>query len=295
MQGAPTNDDLNELEAEVAAALRARDHSRLNILGFGELSIALGWPTTEPRFVCKRTPPFTPGQFADYQQFVADYLVVLRGHDINVADTVVASVERSGDVVGYLVQPLLPSETLGHRILAAATPDSDHPFLVAVGRTFEVVSDRVSIDAQVTNWAWDGTTLTLVDVGTPLMWNEHGDYRLDMTPFLRMIPAALRLLVRRDMTKVVSRWRQPRLVVGDAVANLYRQGLDQWVDPALAAWNRGLDEPVVAGEARALYHEDRKTWPRLKRLQRLERAWRTRVRRRPYDFFIHSSFSNQAY
>ncbi|MCP3909587.1 MAG: hypothetical protein GY713_01415 [Actinomycetia bacterium] len=84
--------------------------------------------------------------------------------------------------------------------------------------------------------------------------------QFDMDPFLVMIPAPLRAFVRRDMTKLVDRWRQPRRVALDLVANLYREGMDQWVEPALGALNR------------------------------VERAWQTTVRRRPHDFFIHTTF-----
>ncbi len=55
----PDATELGELEAVVIDALRSRDDSTLNVLGYGEVSIALGWPIDEPKFVCKRTPPFT--------------------------------------------------------------------------------------------------------------------------------------------------------------------------------------------------------------------------------------------
>ncbi|MCP4222474.1 MAG: hypothetical protein GY773_03930 [Actinomycetia bacterium] len=287
-----TTADLTALEADVVAALEAQDPSSLPVLGFGELSVALAWPTDEPRFACKRTPPFTPAQFNQYQALVDDYVGALREAGIGVIVTSVRSVESGDRLIGYLVQPLLAKESLGNNVLATSDPDPDHPFLAALGQAIATVSDKLSIDAQVTNWSWDDTELTLLDVGTPFMWNDDGTSRIDMKPFLPMIPALLRPLVRRDITALMRRWQEPRQTALDVVANLYREGMAEWVEPTLVAFNRvvGVDHPMMEAEAEALHREDLKTWPRLKRLQRVERTWQTRVRRRRYEFFIHTTF-----
>lgn len=287
-------DALAELEIQVQAALETRDTSRLEILGFGELSVALGWPADAPRLVCKRTPPFTRQQFLRYSELVARYLVELRASGLLVAPTEVMSVATDARQVGYLVQPLLPAEGLGGNVLRASAPDSEHPFLTALADTLALVTPRLSIDAQVTNWWWGDCRLTLIDVGTPFLWDSSGALQFDMTPFLAMIPAPLRGLVRRDMTKVTDRWKTPGGVATDVVANLWREGLDEWVDPTIAALNRSLDarQLVRRDTARSFYEDDLTTWPRLKRLQQVERAWRTRVRRTRYDFFIQSSFDD---
>jgi hypothetical protein len=291
-----TNTDLATLESEVVAALEAQDPSTLPVLGFGELSVALAWPADEPRFACKRTPPFTPAQFDHYRGVVDEYVGALRGAGITVADSTVHSLESGDHLISYLVQPLLPSDSIGSRVLSACDPDPDHPMLTAIAQAFEVITDRLSVDGQVTNWSWDGSTLTLLDVGTPMMWNDDGTTPFDMGPFLPMIPAPLRPLVRRDMTAYMNLWRDPREVAVDAVANLYREGLSQWVEPALTAFNRavGGSDPMTAEEAKARHGKDVATWPRLKRLQRVERAWQTRVRRRRYEFFIHTTFGGSS-
>lgn len=82
----------------------------------------------------------------------------------------------------------------------------------------------LSIDAQVTSFSWDGSGLTLVDVGTPFLWDENGKLRFDMKPFIRMLPAPTRRLAARELTKLVTRWNDPRRVGIDIVANLYREG-----------------------------------------------------------------------
>ena len=193
--------------------------------------------------------------------------------------------------MAYLVQPLLAADTLGHNVLRSTTPDAEHPFLLAVGEAINVADERISIDAQVTNWSWDGTTASLLDVGTPFMWDSTGTYRLDVSPMTRMLPGLLRKPIGNDILKSIERWRTPRNVGADVVANMYREGLDDWIDPTVAALNRviGPAEPITAELAHELYLEDGKTWPRLKKLQQVERLWQTKVRRRPYDFLIQQS------
>ena len=287
----PTEAELRKLEQAVVEALKTGDDSALNVLGYGEVSVALGWPTEAPRFVCKRTPPFSRAQFAAYRDLVNEYITGVEAQGLSVVATDIVPLNRGDQVISYLVQPLLDSAALGHNVLRAAEPDPDHPFLTALAEVLDVVTPELSIDAQVTNFAWDGSQLTLVDVGTPFLWDAAGELRFDMKPFLRMLPMPTRPVVRREMIKLVSRWNDPRRVGIDIVANLYREGLPEWVDATVVALNRQLaDEPITAEEARGFYDEDVKIWPLLKKLQAGERWWQRTVRRRPYDWFIYSSF-----
>lgn len=287
----PSATELHELEEVVVDALRTGDDSTLNVLGYGEVSVALGWPIDTPTFVCKRTPPFTKTQFTGYRDLVSEYIAGVEARGLDVVDTTIVPLNRDDKVISYLVQPMLDSASLGHNVLRAAEPDADHPFLTALVKALEVVSPDLSIDAQVTNFSWDGSRLTLVDVGTPFLWDEAGKLRFDMKPFAQMLPAPTRSLAVRELTKLVTRWNDPRRVGIDIVANLYREGIPEWVDATVAALNQQLDgDPITANEAREFYEEDVKIWPLLKKLQAAERWWQTSVRRRPYDWFIYSSF-----
>lgn len=288
----PTHHDLAALEAEVGDALRDRSTSGLRIMGFGEISVALGWPADAPTHVCKRMPPCTVTEYHTYAGQIDAYVDALTRNGVTVVDTSVIAVERGTERVVYLVQPLLPKDTLGDQVLGRTEPDAEHPLLQAIGDTITLASDRLSVDGQVTNWSWDDSTLTLLDVGTPFLWNSAGE-TFDMDPFLKMLPAPVRPIVKRDLTSMLTRWQTPRGVALDLIANLLRIDEDRWVEPALSAMNRILSpaEPLRRDEAAALYAEDLKTWPRLKQLQRAQRAWQTSVRRRPYDFFIQDSYA----
>lgn len=286
-----TISQLEELETRVQDALAKRDLAALNVVGFGEISIALGYPHEVPTHVCKRTPPLTEAQFLHYKNVVEGYVADLEAVGVRVVPTEVFGVRRADVVFGYLVQPLLAAETLGPKILLGSDPDPEHGFLGALTETVALASDRLSIDCQVTNWSWDQERLTLLDVGTPFRWNALGELDFDMRPFAAMIPAPFRSLVIKDMTKVIGRWKEPRAVAVDVVSNLHREGLEHWVDPVIAAFNRGLElsDPIQAAEARAMFEADARTFPRLKRLQQMERAWQNSIRRRPYGFFVQES------
>lgn len=286
--------NLEGLERIVFSALQAQDHTTLNVIGMGEISIALGWPTDDPQFVCKRTPPFTTAEFVEYRDLIETYVNQLRATGLDVADTNVVSVETDYGVIGYVVQSIIDPTTFGNRVLAASEEDPDHPLLTALVETVELTGPALSIDAQVNNFSWDGSSLTLVDVGTPFLWSDTGELKLNMKPFARMLPAPTRALAKRDLAQVVSRWREPRTVAVDIVANLYREGLATWVDPMLIALNRGLTfaEPITATEAKKHYSDDLKTFPRLVRLRTIERWWQQSVRRQTYQWFVWTTVSS---
>lgn len=290
--GVPGVAELAALEAEIAAALEAKDESQLPIIGRGEITMAVGWPAEAPRYVCKRTLPSSTAEFNRYQSLVHEYVDQVRALGQAVVDTSVVGVERDNDIVAYIVQPLLDTSTLGNRVLAEAEPDPDHPLLMAIADAVGRTTSTCSVDCQVTNFVWDGEQLTLLDVGTPFLWTENGELRLEIKPFTRILPSVLRGLAVRELTKTVDRWSSPRTVAIDVVANLLREGLSEWTDPTLTALNRRLnfDEPITLAEAQAHYDEDLKVFPMLVRLQRVERWWREKVRRQTYESFIWSTF-----
>jgi hypothetical protein len=286
--------DLEKLEAEVGAALANRSVGDLNVLGFGELSVALKAEGPNGPAVAKRSPPFRLGEFAPYRDLVNTYVDQLKSRGVPVAQTIVRGLERSdGSTIAYLMQPLLDASTIGGDVLRSTEPVEDHPLLTTIGEhVLQVLDGSISIDAQVTNWSWEDGVATLIDVGTPFLWTSSGDLEMDMNPFIRMLPAPVRPVVKREMNKLTQRWRKPSGVLNDAVGQLLREKLDDWAAPASATWSRQLveagHEPTSLEAARKAYTDDLKLWPTLKRLQRAERRY-CGLRSRPYDYFIQSS------
>ena len=114
MSGRPARDSrlrLQALDAAVDAALASGDESGLLVLGYGEISLVLGWPVEEPRFACKRLPLF-PNRAAStaYRAHLARLPRRVRAAGVRVVDTDLRPVERAdGTVAGYVVQPILPA------------------------------------------------------------------------------------------------------------------------------------------------------------------------------------------
>ena len=282
--------DLANLDELVRDALESGDSSTLPTLGFGEISLVLGWPPEDPEFACKRLPPFPSRRaFDSYRETLDDYLEALRARGIDVVETEMRPVEQpDGTVVGYVVQPTLPAEELAPHVLARGDPRAGHPLLGAVAdAAARCVGPRLGIDAQLANWTWDGQGLTYIDVSTPMIWSDDDRCRLDTTPLSLAYPWILRAaLLRFVAPSILETYRDLRSVYFDICGNLLRDRLDAWLEPCLEQVNRHLDEPISVSEVHRYYRRDKRLWAALLRIRRLDRAWHLHVRHRPYPFLL---------
>jgi hypothetical protein len=289
--GAGLSDErLRRLDDLVEEALASGDEQRLPILGYGEISLVLGWPAERPEFACKRMPPFrSMRRFSAYRDTLEDYLGVLSTAGVRIVETEMRGVEREdGSVAGYVVQPVLPQEQLAPATLRRADPGDGHPLVEAVAATVAAtVSPGVGLDSQLANWTWNGSSLTYIDVSTPLIWSENGDSRLDMDLLARAYPAPLRWPLRRFVAPgILETYRDLRKVYLDLTGNLLKERLDPWLAPFLDRINRHLAAPLDEEEVRRYYRSDKRLWAALLEIRRLDRAWQRRIRRRPYPFLL---------
>jgi hypothetical protein len=281
--------ELRALEDEVSAAFATRDTNRLPLLGHGEISLVLGWPPGDPTVACKRLPPFRDvAAFERYSGVVRRYIAELRGGGLRVVETELHRVVRpDGRVVGFHVQPALPAHALGTEVLRNGDASLGHPILPAVtDAVVQVTHPRLGVDAQLSNWVWlDGEPWQL-DLTTPFLLDDRGRPEFDMTPFLAVLPALVRPLVRREMLSLIRRWTTARGALLDMTAQLLKERLDRWVDPALTEVNARVTPPISRREAARVYHGDRRLWPVLLRLEHANRWWQHNVRRRPFEFLV---------
>ncbi len=288
--GGLPDDALRGLDDDVEAALGAGEESALPILGYGEISLVLGWPPEDPRFACKRLPVFpTRPRFDAYGRILDAYLDALRGAGIRTVETELRPVIREdGTVAGYVVQPALPADQLAPAILGREDPDPGHPLVAAVvAATAAAVSPKVGLDAQLANWTWDDSVLAYLDVSTPLLWSDEGRPLLDLGLLSRAIPWALRGALRRLVVPgIVETYRDLRKVYLDLCGNLIKERLDRWLPAFLEQVARHLDPPLTAAEVHRYYRSDARLWGMLLSIRRLDRAWQRRVRRRPYPFLL---------
>lgn len=280
--------ELKSLEAQVAHALEDEDVSRLRILGHGEISLVLGWPPDNPQLACKRLPPFRDtSQFEAYAGVVRRYVQELRAGGIRVVDTDLRHLVRSdGTVTGFHVQPVLPTDLLGTEVLRRSRPDVSHPLVPAVvDAVVRVTTDRLGVDAQLSNWVWmDGEPWQL-DLTTPFLL-EDGHLAFDLTPFLAALPAVVRPLVRRQMGQLVHRWTSARGALLDMAANVRKEGFGEWLDPVLHHVNGRVEPVVTRDEVVRVNASDARLWPVLLRLEQANRWWQRRVRHRTYEFLL---------
>ncbi|MGZ5311524.1 MAG: DUF6206 family protein [Solirubrobacterales bacterium] len=290
--GAPELSDaeLVRLEELVASSFASGRTDELPVLGYGEISLVLGWPPERPAFACKRLPPFPSAErFAAYRATLEDYLAALAAAGVRVVETRLRGVEGAdGGVAGYIVQPVLPQEDLVPTVLRRSDPGQGHPLVEAVvGTTASAVGPHLGLDAQLSNWTWRGGELVYIDVSTPLIWSAEGRSRLDLDLLARAYPAALRPPLRRFVAPgILDTYRDLRRVFLDLAGNMLKERLDPWLPAFLAEANGRIDEPIGAEEVRRNYRSDARLWAALLAIRRLDRLWRQRVRRRPYPFLL---------
>ncbi len=284
-------DELRALESAVSAALVAADARDLRILGYGEISAVVAWPTASGEVAAKRLPVFSDRRrFTDYEACVHQYLAVLRERGITPAPTELHSIDNEdGTVIGYCVQPVLDGDALGPKVLVrAGESERERLFNRLFDHVSEFIADHHGLDAQLSNWILgeDGDWIYL-DITTPMMRDESGREKLDTALFLASLPWLLRPIVKRFMLgSILATYYGFRTAAVDLLANLYKEGAPETVPPLLEMLNRRFDDSIEIAEVARYYRSDARTWSLLQRLRRADRGWQRRVRRRVYPFLL---------
>jgi hypothetical protein len=284
----PVAADLERLDAAVEAAIDAGSAGPLRILGYGEITLVLGWPTEQPTLAVKRLPAFRHAdQLARYAALLRTYTEALHERGVAVVPTTVRSVAAGDAVRAYLIQPLMPRALLLDSVLRSAGLDRGARLLERLAENVTAaVDERIGLDAQVANWVVEAGELACVDVSTPLMRSASGRDQLELEPFLSIYPALLRRALAPVAHSVMAQYHEPRKVLVDAASNLVKEQLERWLPVLLAAANDRVRPPITEAEVRAYFQRDRRLWLLMQRLRRLDRAWQRRVRGRPYPFLL---------
>ncbi len=283
-----TDSELAMLERQVWNALESGDLSRLRVLGYGEITLVLGWPPDEPRVACKRLPVF-PGtaRAAAYGATIAAYIEELRQREVNVLTSEWRTVAFGGSVAAYVIQPVLDDDTLVPNLLRADPGTGSRVLADIISVIANAVDVAVGLDGQVANWAFVDGRLRYFDVTTPMLNDSEGRTRLDLGLLVRPLPAPVRTIVRRAVAPgIVAHFHEPRYVLVDMIGNLLKERLDAVIDPAIALANRYAEPPIDRQEIERFYRSDARTWEALLRLRRADRWWQRHIRRRAYPFLL---------
>lgn len=287
--------DLDAVNAAVEAAIASGDETGLRVLGYGEISLVVGWPTESPVAACKRLPAFTsPAAAATYRSHYDAYLDVLADRGVEVVPSRFATVSGSprsdGSVptIAYVVQPVVDPASLGPEVLRGSEADPEHPLLTAVVDAVSAVTDaRTGVDAQISNWVYEGSSVRYLDITTPMLFDADGTPLMDVGIFLASFPWFLRAAVGRFVVPgVVGSYRDPRKALVDLAANLLKERLENWIPAVLEAANRHVSPVIERAEVDKYYRSDARLWAVMLRLRRADRAWQRNVRRRPYPFLL---------
>jgi hypothetical protein len=281
--------DLAQVDDVVQRAIQVGSPSRLRVLGYGEITLVVGWPTDDPAFAVKRLPLLrSESQFECYGELLHDYVGALRDRGVSVVPTELRRAGQASDGVhAYLVQPLVPHERMLNVVLRDCTPGHARELLAAlVTMVVDSVDDRVGLDAQAANWAVEGERLATVDVSTPLLRDEQGRDRLDLELFLSVYPWAMRPALARVAHSVMAQYHDPRTVLIDVASNLIKEHHARWLPALLEAANTRVEPAITQEEARRYFKRDRRLWLLMQRLRHVDRTWQRHVRRRPYPFLL---------
>jgi hypothetical protein len=285
-----TTVDLTGLEDEVQRALARRDDRSLHVLGHGEISSVVAWPSADGPWACKRLPVFeNAARFAAYRECFDECVSILTARGVTVHESHLETVQlHDGRVIAYCVQPALPLASLAPARLREESPSGGRDLLAAVvDHLADAIGPDLGLDAQLSNWAEVDGTLVYLDVTTPLVRDAQGVDRLDTDLFLASMPAALRPFVRRFvLAGIVDTYFTPRLAALDLVGNLHKEHLADWVPLALDVVNERLDLDITEREVWRYYRRDALLWAWFQRTRRVDRAWQHHVRRRTYPFLL---------
>ena len=228
----------------------------------------------------------------------------------------------SSPPVVYLVQPRMDAQSLGHRLLHTTDDESLSTVMTqvlesvaqlaqySVGRTDGV---EVAVDGQLSNWSFDSADPAsespteaspaaprnppkpvLIDVGTPFI-RRDGRHRLDSRVVVSAAPPGIRaLLLRFVADSYQDDYFVPRTVAVDLLGNFHKEGAADRIDIGMDVANDWLTsadipgprEPITPKEVDDYYRQDARLLGIFLQARRADRALRTKVLRRDYDFLL---------
>ncbi|MGZ4342787.1 MAG: DUF6206 family protein [Solirubrobacteraceae bacterium] len=281
--------DVERLDATVEEAIRIGAPRGLRVLGYGELTLVVGWPTEEPVVAVKRLPPFSDRCRLDaYASLLERYVETLRDRGILVAHTEIRSHPGPlGSMRAYIVQPLVARERHLNVVLQHADDARVRELLeLVVENVHCCTDDEVGFDAQAANWWVEDGSLGYFDISTPMLRDRDGREQLDVALFLSVYPRITRPVLARVAPGVMTQYHDARTVLLDFASNLHKEGLDRCVPSLLQAANARLQHPLTAADVSRYFRQDKLLWALMQRLRLADRGWQRHIRRRPYPLLL---------
>ncbi len=286
-----TTSEIEAFEQRLEDAVRTGHAEDLDVIGYGEVTIAVKLATPRGDFAGKRLVPFSSRKAAESTAaLIASYIEQLGACGIDVVETETPILERPDGHVLYCVQPLLTPGTLGPDFLRDKTAEEAAPY---VRRIFEhiraSVTPSLAPDGQLSNWAIDGRRLRYLDVGTPFIRDEKGNDRFDFTEQTRALPAPVRAIVDRFLLRgILDNYHSTRGQALDFLGNLIKEGLGDIFPPLIPIANEvfGLTPEISEQEVRAHYKSDAQTYAFIQAARRADRWVYRNILRKSYPYLL---------
>ena len=267
----------------------------LRVLGYGEVTLVLGWPTASPR-ARRQAPAALPRRVRSSSatpSCSSATRATLRGRGVRVVPTERARATGRGRRPARLPGAAARAGERHAQPRAARGRRRDRGAALletpSWTRVAERVDDRVGLDAQAANWAVDGeaardcSTSPRRSCATPAAATGSTS-----TLFLSIYPWALRGGAGAGGPRgdgAVPRRRAPCSSTWPPTSSRSAStaGCPALLEAAAARrWRRRSPRR----EVRRYFVRDRRLWLLMQRLRRADRAWQRRVRRRPYPFLL---------
>ncbi|MGB5703857.1 MAG: DUF6206 family protein [Polyangiales bacterium] len=283
--------EIEAFEQRLGEAVRVGSASDFDVIGYGEITVAVKLSTAEGDFVCKRLAPLSSRESAArIADAIARYVSALEACGIDVVETDTPFMQGPYSWVLYCVQPMLAPGSLGPDFLRGKTAEEAAPH---VRRIFERIRDSVTPslapDGQLSNWAFDGDRLRYFDVGTPFLRDEEGRELFDFTEVVRALPGPIRILVQRFLLKgILDNYHSVRGQALDFLGNLIKEGLGE-IFPALIPLANEVFElspGITEQQVRAHYKSDAQTYALMQAARRADRWVHQRMLRKPYPYLL---------
>ena len=283
--------EIDAFEQRLESAVRTGDSGDLDVIGYGEVTIAVRLTTPSGDFACKRLVPFSSREAAEQTaDLIASYVEQLGACGIEVVETETPILERPEGHVLYCVQPLLAPGTLGPDFLKGKTADEAAPH---IRRIFEhiraSVTPSLAPDGQLSNWAFEGGRLRYLDVGTPFLRDEKGNDLFDFTEQTRALPGPVRVIVNRFLLRgILDNYHSTRGQALDFLGNLIKEGLGDIFPPLIPIANEvfELTPEITEKEVRAHYKSDAQTYEFVQAARRTDRWIYRNILRKPYPYLL---------
>ncbi len=307
---------LAEFERTIDTAHPERNKIPIKVLGYGEISIVFEITGDKHPVAYKRLPIFDDEvQVTRHVNAYKGYTRLLRdeiGIPVPWSDTAWFPSEDGRVIVLYCMQTKLDPRSIGNHVIHDVDEPSLKVLVWSVMRELKKIwafnkrqsKVQIGIDGQVSNWSvanYDPASpvigpneaLSYIDTSTP-MYRVDGEEAMDATLFLKSAPGLMRGTLMGMLYEVVNRYYDWRLVANDFIANFYKEQLPGSVPAVVATVNDffateasefGI-EAFTVDEIKRYYKRDKQIWVIFQNLRRLDRFVKTKLLRKPYDFYL---------